>query len=196
MDIHLKQRLTGAVILVLIAVLLVPELLTGPDSPPAPDVAEPGVADAGGMRSYEIDVSDAPRPAAAPLPAPAIVAAPTPVVAPAPPPAPAPAPSSTQAPASVPLAVKRPAPVARAPAPVAEGRLVVQVGSFSARSAADKLASDLRKRKFPAAVSSVKASGRTMYRVRVGPVADRAAANELAGKLRAAGHEGTVVPVS
>ncbi len=173
MDIHLKQRLTGAVILVLIAVLLVPELLTGPDSPPAPDVAEPGISDASGMRSYEIDISDAPPPTAAPLPPPARVAAPAPVVESAPPPPPPPA-----------------------PAPATEGRLVVQVGSFSSRPAADKLASDLRKRNFPAAVSSVKASGRTMYRVRVGPVADRAAANELAGKLRAAGHAGTVVPVS
>ena len=171
MDIHLKQRLTGAVILVLIAVLLVPELLTGPDSPPVPDVAEPGISDASGMRSYEIDISDAPPPTAAPLPPPARVAAPAPVVESAPPPPPA-------------------------PAPATEGRLVVQVGSFSSRPAADKLASDLRKRNFPAAVSSVKASGRTMYRVRVGPVADRAAANELAGKLRAAGHAGTVVPVS
>jgi DedD protein len=171
LDIHLKQRLTGAVILVLIAVLLVPELLTGPDSPPAPDVAEPGISDASGMRSYEIDISDAPPPTAAPLPPPARVAAPAPVVESAPPPPPA-------------------------PAPATEGRLVVQVGSFSSRPAADKLASDLRKRSFPAAVSSVKASGRTMYRVRVGPVADRAAANELAGKLRAAGHAGTVVPVS
>ncbi len=172
MDIHLKQRLTGAVILVLIAVLLVPELLTGPDSPPAPDVAEPGISAAAGMRSYEIDISDSPQSAAAPLPPPASVAAPAPVVESAPPPPPP------------------------APAPATEGRLVVQVGSFSSRPAADKLASDLRKRKFPAAVSSVKASGRTMYRVRVGPVADRAAANELAGKLRAAGHAGTVIPVS
>jgi DedD protein len=194
LDIHLKQRLTGAVILVLIAVLLVPELLTGPDSPPAPDVAEPGISDASGMRSYEIDISDAPPPTAAPLPPSARVAAPAPVVESAPPPAPSLPPPS----ASPPVPVTRAAPVARspAPAPATEGRLVVQVGSFSSRPAADKLASDLRRRSFPAAVSSVKASGRTMYRVRVGPVADRAAANELAGKLRAAGHAGTVVPVS
>ena len=54
MDSRAKQRLTGAVILVALFVLLVPELLTGPgDDTPADTPAEEG------MRRYTIDL-DAP----------------------------------------------------------------------------------------------------------------------------------------
>jgi DedD protein len=62
MDSRAKQRLTGAVILVALFVLLVPELLTGPKSgnPPA---ATPGEE---GMRRYTIDL-DAPAGTAQPM---------------------------------------------------------------------------------------------------------------------------------
>ena len=55
MDSRAKQRLTGAVILVALFVLLVPELLTGPREahPPADDGSEEG------LRRYTIDL-DAP----------------------------------------------------------------------------------------------------------------------------------------
>ena len=56
MESRAKQRLTGAIILVALFVLLVPELLTGPgDSHPAADSPS-----GEGMRSYTIDL-DAPN---------------------------------------------------------------------------------------------------------------------------------------
>lgn len=57
MDSRAKQRLTGAVILVTLFVLLVPALLTGP-----PNADAPGTAAEDGMRRYTIDLS-APNPA-------------------------------------------------------------------------------------------------------------------------------------
>jgi DedD protein len=52
MDSRAKQRLTGAVILVALFVLLVPELLTGPKNAPAPATAEEE-----GLRRYTIDLN-------------------------------------------------------------------------------------------------------------------------------------------
>src|SRR4051794_10841154 len=61
MESRAKQRLTGAIILVALFVLLVPELLTGPrDSHPAAD--SPSTE---GMRRYTIDL-DAPNAAGQP----------------------------------------------------------------------------------------------------------------------------------
>jgi DedD protein len=54
MDSRAKQRLTGAVILVALFVLLVPELLKGPRNADAP-----GTAAEDGMRRYTIDLSAA-----------------------------------------------------------------------------------------------------------------------------------------
>jgi cell division septation protein DedD len=51
MDSRAKQRLTGAVILVALFVLLVPELLTGPKNTP------PSTAEEDGMRRYTIDLN-------------------------------------------------------------------------------------------------------------------------------------------
>ena len=59
MDSRAKQRLTGAVILVALFVLLVPELLTGPRGTDAPA----GAPTDEGMRRYTIDL-DASTPAA------------------------------------------------------------------------------------------------------------------------------------
>jgi DedD protein len=213
-DTQLKQRLTGAVILVLMGALLVPELLTGPRSrdPKAPDTA----LDAGGMRSHEITIGDelngdvtppgpgdsAPTPPAAAVPS--IAAAPprgAPV--PAPVPAPAVAPAATAASAAKPPEAQPPpraAPSVASPPAQAASRApagaayVVQVGSFSSRAAADRLAADLRRRGFDSSVSGTKAGGRQLYRVRVGPARDRNAAGALASRLKSAGYAGSVVP--
>ena len=52
MDSRAKQRLTGAVILVALFVLLVPELLTGPK-----DAVAPATAEEEGLRRYTIDLN-------------------------------------------------------------------------------------------------------------------------------------------
>ena len=53
MDSRAKQRLTGAIILVALFVLLVPELLTGPSAPDVPA----GTPTDEGMRRYTIDLN-------------------------------------------------------------------------------------------------------------------------------------------
>ena len=75
---------------------------------------------------------------------------------------------------------------------VGAGAYVVQLGSFASRANADRLARQVRSQGFPVSVSQ-SSSGR-LYRVRVGPARDRAAASELAQQLSARGHSGAIVP--
>jgi cell division septation protein DedD len=198
-----KERLTGAIILVALIVLLVPELLTGPiKSAPRAVVTS---AEEPPLRSYTINLGDDTRArSAAAQPE---SAAPQPLAAPASANAPAP---SKDAPAASPGAAAAAAPAASAappqaaatrpvpPAPVAaagggSGALVVQLGSFANRANADRLAHQLKGQGFAASVSQG-TSGRHLYRVRVGPVHDRGAATQLQSKLKAAGHSGSIVP--
>jgi cell division septation protein DedD len=71
---------------------------------------------------------------------------------------------------------------------------VVQLGVFSVQANAERLAQELRTQGFHALVSESGGGGRPLWRVRAGPVAERAAADALSAKLRAAGHPGSVVP--
>jgi DedD protein len=222
MDSRAKQRLTGAIILVALFVLLVPELLTGPKGAVTPETP-----DEEGMRRYTIDLNAAnpsAPPAEAQVPPPAValpqpvseaqlakpgeVAAPAaiepaPVVA-APPPATAPTPVvqtpvATPAPhveAQKPVAVP-PAATAAAVTPSAErGRYVVQLGSFGSRDNADRLVRDMTAKGFAAFVAPIKSGARELYRVRVGPTRDRAQAEALAAQLRRVGQSGAIVPIS
>jgi DedD protein len=218
--------LTGAVILVALFVLLVPELLTGPREahPPSDDGNEAG------LRQYTIDLdsqergpaqSDAPDNASVELPP---VAAPmntTPQLAQ---PGEAAAPDGASAPATNPMAPTAPAnniaaatpapptraapattsPEARAeaarPAPsnqrAERGTFVVQLGSFASRANADGLVRDMTAKGFTAFVAPITSNGRELFRVRVGPVRDRAAAEALAAELKRAGQSGSIVPIS
>jgi DedD protein len=142
MDSRAKQRLTGAVILVALFVLLVPELLTGPKNPPS----GAGAPADEGLRRYTIDL-DAPgangtpasgQPAMNPpaeasvnlpvveapmgaqadraVPGEAAIPEPTPAVAmPAPAVAQTPAPIAKPAAQSTPAATVKPTPAASAP---------------------------------------------------------------------------------
>lgn len=190
MDTALKHRLTGAVILVLLAVALLPELLTGSGRTARPSALLPSEGGGAPERSIDIDLTEAARaPAGAtPSPAPAPAPAPAPIALPTPPavmePAPAPAPATP------------PPPVAEAPAPAKlapTGTYFVQLGVFVNRASADRLERTLRRQGFTPLVKEVTASGKRMYRVRVGPVVDRAAANALLKRLSEAGHKGSVV---
>jgi DedD protein len=62
---------------------------------------------------------------------------------------------------------------------------VVQLGSFSAKVNADKLNLSLRKAGFPAFVEPLTKEGKTSYRVRVGPEILRADADALLKKIKA-----------
>lgn len=73
----------------------------------------------------------------------------------------------------------------------------VQLGVFASRENAERLALEVRVKGFKASVSPVSSGGRKLYRVRVGPAPDRSGAQELQGRLKAAGRPGgTIVPFS
>ena len=71
---------------------------------------------------------------------------------------------------------------------------VVQLGSFAAKENAEKLARDLKAKKFRAFVSEFRGSGKVHWRVRVGPEQDRSRIDRIAERLQAEGHKGTVAP--
>ncbi len=73
------------------------------------------------------------------------------------------------------------------------GDWAVQVGSFSSEDNALRLQSQLKAAGFPTFRTRLVADGRSMHRVRVGPVADRSAADALASRLGKAGYPGRVV---
>jgi len=204
LDTALKHRLTGAVILVLLAVLLLPELLTGSGQTSRARAA----ADAanGEERSIRIDLTEAASsPAAAAAPEanePAAVALPVPPsppveaeAAPAAPVAPAtavPAPA-TAVPAPVVAASAEPAAATPSAAAVPAAAYYVQIGVFENKASARNLERKLRDKGFKPVVDEIQRSGKTLHRVRVGPEADRASANALRARLETAGHKGSVV---
>jgi DedD protein len=69
----------------------------------------------------------------------------------------------------------------------------VQIGSFSDKENADRLAAELREAGYPAFLSQISSGGRTLHRVRVGPQADRAASEAMQARLSAAGYRGRPV---
>jgi len=216
LDTALKHRLTGAVILVLSAVLLLPELLTGSGQASralaAADTANASAAN-GEERSIRIDLTEAAAtPAAAAAPE---ATEPAPVALPVPAPQ---GPAESAAPVAAvpatggvvkppveaaPAAVAAPPPPA-APAPVAAAAsssvavvpaetYYVQIGVFENKASARNLERKLRDKQFKPVVDEIQRSGKTLYRVRVGPEPDRAAANALRARLETAGHKGSVV---
>jgi DedD protein len=204
MDESLKARLIGAAVLVAVAVLLIPELLSGRKS------AEPqpaGPAEARGTRTFTIELNGGsaagdlrpPPVAEAPAPAPVAVAeqpaAEPRVAAPAEPAlesvAPSEPPAVAKAPAAIP--VKPPVQTAPAPAAVTRGGWAVQVGAFGSAAAAQRLVKDLQGAGYRAFVSPVTRSGKTLHRVRVGPEAARDDANRLAERLKGRGLPTAVV---
>ena len=209
MEEQLKARLIGATVLVVIAVALVPELLSGRKQATPQAAAEGGR----GTRTYTIDLgggTELPRPAE-PVPTPAQPVAqqtppePTVAVEAAPsgdvPPdkadaaaEPLAAPTAA-APAKTPAEKATVAPAASEPktATPAAGRWSVQVGAFGSAETARKLVNDLARDGFPAYVSPLSRSGKTLHRVRVGPAPNRADADRLAARLKARGLPATVV---
>ena len=207
MESRAKQRLTGAIILVALFVLLVPELLTGPrDSHPE----TPGPGDEG-MHRYTIELDSQRAQSAPTAPAPAPSVALPPVTTPMNPSPQLAAPGEAAAPEVSPAppaeaATKPVVPVARpsnvpastpAPTSIAKpGSFVVQLGTFGKRENADRLARDMTAKGFAAFVTPTTSNGHELYRVRVGPTRDRASAEALAVELRRAGQSGSIVPIS
>jgi DedD protein len=205
-----KERLTGAIILVALIVLLVPELLGGPVRSATRALAVTSSAEEPPLRSYTINLADDghSRGAAAQTSGPQQPAPVAPASAPTADgaaPAPTPAPQSTPGDQAAEPARAAPppaepgagpgtaTPATPQPSTGASGALMVQLGSFASRANADRLARQVRTQGFQVSVSQG-SSGRHLYRVRVGPAPDRAAATALVQQLHAAGHSGSVVP--
>jgi len=210
MEEPLKARLIGASILVLLAVALVPELLSGPKDSAAGGTAAGGAKN---TRTVTIDLGGAvadgarlePRPEAAAAPSTARTL-PT-VDSPAPAPAPVTEAPTASTPKDQPAAMEeavtppvrapeaRPAaiePAVQGVAP-AKGAFSVQVGAFGSEATARKLVADLKADGMPAYIAPLSKSGKTLHRVRAGPVPDRAAADKLAARLKARGLPVSVV---
>lgn len=195
MELHVRERLVGALVLVAVVVVLVPAILTGRGSAPSEPPAQP-------TRRVEVPLGDAvpeqeeqvlvPEPLAdAPAPrTPAKSAtsgsepqddAPRAAV----PASVAPAPAATR-PADRAAEAPPPALVSQTPA------WAVQLGAFSNRDKAEQLVADLRKRRYAAFLLEYRASGQVLYRVRVGPEQDRARAQEIAARLAKDGFQPVV----
>lgn len=198
MEPRLKERLVGAAVLLVIAVILIPMILTGvPDQAPITKSnipASPGDQFQSKIISLDpltpatgvVDdgpVSQAPAaPAAGAVdPGPVTQDQPQPLpraVEPEPKPEPEPAPRSQP---SAPTVAKPDKDNPRLPGWSA---WIVQLGSFSTQENAEALSQKLRQADYPAFVEPITRRGETIYRVRVGPELFRADANALLEKLK------------
>jgi cell division protein FtsN len=70
----------------------------------------------------------------------------------------------------------------------------VQLGSFASRANAEKLERQLKGQGFSVYVVSGGSGASARYRVRIGPMADRAAAAQARLKLQSLGHTASFVP--
>lgn len=189
MEVRVRERLVGALVLVALVVLLVPALLKGPQQPQ-------GAAPAPQLKSVEVTLDDGKRPAADD----ALVPEPAPPAARAPPAAADAAQRNTATPAPEPVVAVAPAvaggdrPATTPREPGEQPAWAVQLGAFSTREKAEGLVADLRRRGYSAFVLQYRAGGQVLHRVRVGPEQDRARAVAIAERLRKDGFQPVVAP--
>ncbi len=201
MEVRVRERLIGALVLVAIVVLFVPAILKGRDPAPVEPPSQP-------TRRIEVPIGNAEPQADEQILVPEPVPAAPPAIAEA---RPKPATNSGKAaerqqessasdsagrdsPAEPATPISRPEPIqssssaARPQAPA----WAVQLGAFSNRAKAEQLVAELRKRRYSAFVLEYRATGQVLYRVRVGPEQDRERAEEIAARLSKDGFQ-TVV---
>jgi len=173
---RLKKRLIGAAVLASLAVIFVPMLVEKRTTPspeilslPQPPSERP---EPQGMFEPPLLQTEVPRPKPLaprePVPDPeeAALAAPSPVAEPPP-----------TTPEAAPAVVERPSPPISA--------WIVRVGSFSSRENAVRLVEKLREAGLDTMdPQPVDIRGRTLYRVQVGPEADRKRAERLLPRIR------------
>ena len=213
-----KERLVGAAVLMAAAIILIPEMLSGPDRASESEPAAQARGDAP-IKTYTIDLSHSPS--AQPTPSAVDNRAPPPEEPAATTAAPpteqpsgahpagddqakpeAPQPTASTAPVvaapvtAAPVVVEQPtaAPARTTPPPLASntgaptsGRWAVQVGSYAREATAERLAKQLRDQGQRAFVMPVKSGGATLYRVRIGPMKDRASAEAALRDVKSAG---------
>jgi DedD protein len=205
MDQRLKERVIGAIVVVGLGVIFIPMLLSGPKDRAAMVGRMDGQGGDGTTRVVTIDLREhsghTPRPdapqASEQTSPPELQTESAQAVARGSPatqdktPAETRVPSKPAAQGSGQSATPSPSPE---PQSAAAGEWAVQVGSFSSRENAGRLASQLKAQGFAAYVSRYQDGGRILHRVRVGPVASRPEAESLAERLSQAGQKVKVVP--
>jgi len=192
MDRALKERVIGAIVLVIFVVLVVPVFLDGPSTDTriiTESVSLPGQNNQ--VRKSQTIVLERDR--TEPVPASANTSTADNKTA------------ATEAEKNPPVAAKKPAAVPSKsqpksadnskPVPVVSptGMWAVQLGSFSNQGNADRLAADLRKQGYAAFLSQLQTESGSLHRVRIGPQKSRDNAEAIAAKLNSAGHKGQVV---
>jgi DedD protein len=189
MDRRVKERLIGASILVALAVLVVPELLSGPRPvAPAPILAamapEP-------TRNVTVDLATSKTPTTSETQTGGTSGAPAPASA-------AGTSSAVAATAAAFETAARPptaAAVETAVPPPISSRVswAVQLGSFASRANADNLTRQLKGQGLSVYVLPGGSGASVRYRVRIGPLADRDSAERMAAKLKSIGHDSSLV---
>ncbi len=199
MERALKERIVGAIVLVVFVVLVVPVFLDGPPeqgNTVSERVLLPGQSEQE-TRTVVLDRErSVPIPAStgsqSPESAPPVVEQPV-----RPQPAgdneadageAAPKPTATEP--SAETAVERPRPRTTS----TTGMWAVQLGSFSNKQNAEKLAAELRTQGYAAFLSQLQTGSGTLHRVRIGPQKDRDSAEAMAARLLKVNHKGQVVP--
>ncbi|MGB9428481.1 MAG: SPOR domain-containing protein [Gammaproteobacteria bacterium] len=201
MEIGLKERLIGAVVLVILAVIIIPWVLKGgsaPNSTVTKPLALPqATTNAAAPQAYRMDLNNSAATGTGAVPATAM-SPPMPAGT-----APATAAASNAGPAaSSPEMQPPPKPAvapASAPTPrtMTAGKWIVQAGSYGSEANARSVEHKLAAHGFHAYISRYHKSGRTYYRVRVGPYGERAAAERIVTEVsRAYGGRAQVVPNS
>ena len=127
------------------------------------DAGSSDVATRGPIETIDPTTGENPSPASSPAPTPSPTPTPTPAPTSAATPAPAPAPS---------------------PSPAASGTLAVQAGAYSTRASAQKVVD---------AIGGYLEPTGSLFRVRVGPFANRGEASAALAKVRAAGYRDALI---
>ena len=196
-DRALKERIIGAAVLVVFAVLIVPVFLYGPSGEKeiiSESVTLPGQNDQETKQQTIVLEQNRSQPVpAARTPTPAASRPTTVQAAPV---------ATTQAPQQgatntvvEPATDQSPATTSAASVKTSTtGMWAVQLGSFSSQENAERLASSLRDQGFAAFLSRLQTDSRSLHRVRIGPQKDRESAEAIASQLKKSGHNGQVVP--
>ena len=188
MDRALKERIIGAVVLMLVVVLVVPVFL---DGRPSSNETVTTVVPLPGQTEQATQTVVLERDRESPVPA---------VSGNGRKPAATQAPRVNEAAATDSPAPRQPLPdpavesQQSTPATSATGMWAVQLGSFGNHENAERLAAELRSQGFAAFLSKLTVASGELHRVRIGPQKDRAAAEAVAARLAEAGHNGQVVP--
>jgi DedD protein len=167
-DFDPKHRIIGAIVVVALAVIFVPMILSQREAPSErPPVPPTDQAAQGAAAETKVAITKVPPPPA--MSEPVKPVAPEPAKA-------LPAPSAPEPAKAAPKAAAKPAPQSAAKPAAASSGWVVQVGTFSDAANATRLEQKLRAEGEPVRAEQLQMASGKAVRLRVGPFRDRATA--------------------